>query len=657
MMIQSIELENYRQYRGKVTVDLSCDSKKNINVIEGVNGAGKTNMLNAITWCLYGDEEHLSRYAGKKQPIINDAVLKELEKGEKIRAKVTLKMVSSKGRLHVFERQIYAKKINGGILGWDDAAEFHVFMQIGKDINEISEKEFLVNRILPKAVRNFFFFDGERLDEFFKEEKSETVRDAILDVSQLSLLDKAIDHLEKTVSLIRGDIRGGVEVEKISEAIEELEKGRDYCREEKVKNDERLKRIRREMSKIDEKLKTCSEPLAKELQKQREQIRKRLDELDKNFENTRELAEKNVTTIGPSIYTLKAIEKALGRVALKARKGEIPPKIKDTFIKELLEKGECICGTDISDSCKERRRVASLLKEARISEIYEEVTDLKYELSDVQKKALNFIDLQGDIRKKIADLEQQLESMKRNLREISTRLEGINVEEVSNLEITRGKLEQNEHDLIGEIKLLEEKIKNAQIRIGEFQRKLTKELAKSVRFRLAQEKLKLGEKTLGLFRGIKQKLIDDIRNTIQQRTKDYFLGLIWKKETYDNVKIDDDYNISVINRLGSECLGTLSAGERQVLALSFLAALREVSGFDAPVVIDTPLGRISKEPKENIAQLLPEFLKETQVTMFMTDEEYTPKVRKKLETKIGKEYRLDYNELESQTLVKPYGDK
>ena len=112
----------------------------------------------------------------------------------------------------------------------------------------------------------------------------------------------------------------------------------------------------------------------------------------------------------------------------------------------------------------------------------------------------------------------------------------------------------------------------------------------------------------------------------------------------------------VINQYGRDSLGSLSAGERQVLALSFLAALREVSGFEAPIIIDTPLGRISKDPRENIARLLPQFLGETQTTMFVTDQEYTQSVRKLLSTHVGKEYRLEFDEALTQTEVVDYGE-
>ena len=137
-----------------------------------------------------------------------------------------------------------------------------------------------------------------------------------------------------------------------------------------------------------------------------------------------------------------------------------------------------------------------------------------------------------------------------------------------------------------------------------------------------------------------------VKQEVEERASKQFLTLIWKKETYKGLVIDDDYNISVPDTSGREALGTLSAGERQVCALSFMAALNSVSGFEAPIVIDTPLGRISREPRRNIAENLPDYLKGTQVTLLVTEEEYTPEVRKALSRVIGKEYTINFWEKE-----------
>ena len=655
MRIQSIELENFRQYRGKVLVELGCDQKKNINVIQGVNGAGKTNMLNAIEWCLYDKEGYLEKYSGKKQPIINDAELKELKEGEKATAKVTLRLIDSGGRQTVFERQISARRDKDGIT-FDGESEAHAYMRIKQDMVELTEREFTVNRILPYGVRSFFFFDGERLDEFFKEEKSSVVRDAILDVSQLSLLEKAIEHLERTISSMRGKIKGdSPKIEDIQEAIREVEGGRENYRQQKRNKEEELSGIRAQLSEIGEKLMGSNEPLVRELQRRRETLSARLKELDETLQDNETEASDRVVERGPAIYATDAIRFALQQIDVRAKKGDIPPKIRETFIRELLDKGECICGTKIRHDSVPRKRIMGLLERAKISEIYEEMVELKYALDPMLKAAGSFTKEQDRLRAEIAGLQRQKSEAQTEQREIETRLKGINVEEITNLEFTRKALEKNEDELIGQIGILGANIENATRKLQELERELAKELSRSERFKIANQRLELGGDTLTVLARAKEKLVDETRATIEKKTEDYFLNLIWKKDTYADIKIDDDYNISVINRIGSECLGTLSAGERQVLALSFLAALREVSGFDAPVVIDTPLGRISKEPRENIAELLPNFLEHTQVTLFMTDEEYTSQVRTKLAQRIGREYELIYDEERSQTQVKTLG--
>jgi len=80
-----------------------------------------------------------------------------------------------------------------------------------------------------------------------------------------------------------------------------------------------------------------------------------------------------------------------------------------------------------------------------------------------------------------------------------------------------------------------------------------------------------------------------------------------------------------------------------------MAALGRVSGFDAPVVIDTPIGRISGEPRKNIAEALPNYLPDTQITMLVTDTEYTEEVRMRLNPRVGQEYHLDFNEEQATT--------
>lgn len=54
MIIKSITLNNYRLYKGENTLSLSSSDEKNIVLISGENGFGKTTFLHSLIWCLYG---------------------------------------------------------------------------------------------------------------------------------------------------------------------------------------------------------------------------------------------------------------------------------------------------------------------------------------------------------------------------------------------------------------------------------------------------------------------------------------------------------------------------------------------------------------------------------------------------------------------------
>ena len=73
--ISSIEMTNYRQYKGTQKLQFTSDKSKNVAIIYGRNGSGKSNVLNAITWCLYGKEIHkkYEEIDDDNMPLINSS--------------------------------------------------------------------------------------------------------------------------------------------------------------------------------------------------------------------------------------------------------------------------------------------------------------------------------------------------------------------------------------------------------------------------------------------------------------------------------------------------------------------------------------------------------------------------------------------------------
>ena len=110
--IRSLELHNYRQFK-YTKVDFSQDKKKPFTIIEGKNGFGKSNILNALTWCFYGVEEHLKHAKDEEaEPIINTREINSIKDGDRINAKVTVKLSTDKGDIKI-EREIWGRKSGG----------------------------------------------------------------------------------------------------------------------------------------------------------------------------------------------------------------------------------------------------------------------------------------------------------------------------------------------------------------------------------------------------------------------------------------------------------------------------------------------------------------------------------------------------------------
>ena len=152
-------------------------------------------------------------------------------------------------------------------------------------------------------------------------------------------------------------------------------------------------------------------------------------------------------------------------------------------------------------------------------------------------------------------------------------------------------------------------IKEKTKKVMQLKKQFNDELKKEERHNKLRKVLSFCDDSLSFLKKVKEDIMEDVRSEIENKTQTQFLDLLWKKETYTTVKIGPNYQITVLDQHGWEATGTLSAGERQALALSFIAALNSVSGFDVPIIIDTPLGRMSSEPKEHIANTDKGYLK------------------------------------------------
>jgi len=664
MILESIHIKNYRQYIDEKIVFTKPEGLKNFTIIQGANGSGKTNLLNAITWCLYGIEKHLVAKQ-KGLPIINISNMVQLRDDGIKEVFVEIVMLDEEHEKIIFTRTLdFRKSIDGNLKPIPDSlsasmdgSKFQIMRQIKNEMEIINNPQYILNHLIPEKLEEYFFFDGERLNDYFKDKSGSKIREEVLKISQIDLLEAAIKHLKSKQNDFLKEVGAlNPEVEGIRERIARFTSSCDKHVEklnQKVKDKDLADKKEREYSNY---LRNSDVTNVGELQEKRDSITDYLKSLKIDLEEAETKKLDYLIKFAPSLFIYESIVNASKLISTKEEAGDIPSDYKRNFIEKLLNVGTCICGMDISNDNEFRMNVTNILEHCdKISDISEQLIKEDVRLRSILQSVHKFKTNLESINKEINRLEKNKNQYLIDLTEISEKITNCgDIEQIQNWEHKRKEYADLKEELIGSIVEIQGLIKSAKASLEQYNDLLSKELGKEEKHKKMKQIHTFCRDSLTEIESFKIQVIEDFRKELEDQTKKQFFELIWKKENYSDVKINNNYDLSVIHQSGLEGLNTLSAGERQVLALSFMAALNNVSGFDIPIIIDTPLGRISKEPKKNIAKNLPNYLKNKQVVLLVTEEEYTQDVRDALIGKVGNEYRIYFDEKQGTSKVMPY---
>jgi len=648
--ISKIELENFRQYRGKIEFEFDTDSKKNIVVILGVNGAGKSNLYNAITWCLYGVEEH-SKHRDGALKRLNESKREDmaLEEYANVNVKITF---AGNSPLIVERRQLFVKTATGGL--YEQSPEHKVWFLKDGGWKPSTQPSATVNAILPEGIRKFFFFDGEQLDDFFKPglQGKGKIEKAIHDVSGVDIIDKTVEHLEVVEKRIRRKAsQSSPELEILQKKMNDLQADIDDKELEINQKKEQDSFLDIEIEKCEAILKTFPVKEISAYQKDREGLDKDIKILKNELEKNKLSRIGKIVDNGPYVFALKAYMKSKKIIDNATESGQLPPQIRGTFVKELLDGGSCICGMDIKHEGPHRKKVEGHLRDAKWSMVDQAAIDIKWKLETMSLKISTTSKELLEIGRKISEHEGRLEEKQMLLKEISEKLKNVNSEEIVRTEKNRSSFAHQKRKNGNALAILKSQKTEGLSNMKEFKNELNTEMRKYQQLEITGNKLDFAESALEVLKSLRDEYISEVRLNISSNTDKYFKELIWKKKEYNEVIIDEYFDLQVFNKFNNNVKLDLSAGERQVLALSFMSALKDITGYEAPVIIDTPMGRISKKPKDNIAECLPRYLKDTQLILLVTDSEYTTSVKEKLDKRTANRYKLSFNENTSATSV------
>ncbi|HEU5380917.1 MAG TPA: AAA family ATPase [Ktedonobacteraceae bacterium] len=643
MKLESLTVNNFRQYFGMQRLDFARDKKKMVTIINGVNGAGKTSLFLAINWCLYGEG------VDNIGELISKEAIRNAQPGDVVTTYVTLSF-SHDGENYLVKRTRQGRRLldDEGIqiitpdeftmmrLSWDDKPK-----QIQNPIGTM-------NAILPSNVRSYFLFDGEKIDDFAKPEASKEVKKAIYLVFKLEILERARRHLEGTAADYRTDLRSKASGE-LRELVDEDDKARsDIAKKEQQLEEleEEISSAKRQIEDIDQRLREIQD--VKLLQQSRDHIEEDLKaskaDLDGLQKEIREIASSSYLRV--AYPTIKRVHHILDE---KRSRGEIPSNIRQTLVEDLIKQGRCICGRAFSEDGPEHQLLMSLLHNSFPGSLEDDVLAISADMRSFE----------GYMKRQVSDLDQYMRRKTELVDKINDldaadddlgrKLKGSPLKEVSDLEQQRRNYQEaiNGHflaigEIKGQLKILGEKTADLEKRIAKAQ-------SNEAKVKLLRTKLELAQNAADAIKATYHSYAQEVREKIEGQTKEIFKTLVWKDSHFQDIRLSQDFELEVIDRYQKPSRSEMSAGERQVLSLSFITAMSRISEEEAPLVMDTPFGRLSSTPRDNVTKYLPDLV--DQIILFVTDEELHGQARANLEPRIGSEYRLDFNSDSSSTKI------
>ena len=152
MLLQSIELKNFRQFINE-KIDFSTDPERNVTLIIGENGTGKTTFAQAFFWCLYGETDFTDK------TMLNRVLAEQMTPDQKITVKVVLKLTHGSATYEVVRTQEYKKSYSNKVTGANTVLNIAVKSGDGNTryLKQL-ECEAEIKKILPKEISNYFFF-------------------------------------------------------------------------------------------------------------------------------------------------------------------------------------------------------------------------------------------------------------------------------------------------------------------------------------------------------------------------------------------------------------------------------------------------------------------------------------------------------------------
>lgn len=654
MIIKWIEMNYFFRIYKSSKIEFSVDTDKNVTIIKGDNGTGKTTMLSAFSWVFYGEvEEPLS-----VDKMLNKRRIYEMNQGDIEDAGVKV-CISDNQRTYIISRSQKFKKVNDSEVVIIGEPNYHAIDQATPS-SAIEDKSFFES-IIPKDLKGFFFFDGERIDRLAKVDGREEIKKAILDILGLTTLEE----IEAAIAEVQNDYNKQAKKGTKSKVIQQLRQEYDDI-EEALKADgkklamqcEKQKEAEKQLDNCNKFLKEHNADIINGLQLQRENCEKEKSNIvERQLREKQEICQyisKNF-----KFYLLSDRFQEISEfLEEKRKKKELPSDIKQQFVHDLLESGECICGQKLEPGSTYYMQIKKLLETAGREELDNAYITMRafIESNEISEITRGFYKRITAYENQMLAEIQRIEAIDKQVKKISSKLSTDYGELIASYEDLRQKAEQSKFEAEMEIRWINQNIKNSETRKNEIQGQLRREQGKQENRDMFSEAFDIATELGSLNKEIRQLFINITREDMDAKIKEVFAG-ISRKDDREAV-LTEDFELVIQNK-ETHKPQILSTGERQITSLAFIGALvayarekakskliTDFSGGDFPIVMDSAFGNLGSTHKAKIAQGLPRLA--SQVIVMVSDEQWKGTVEENIAERVGKAYNMKDGDYEGK---------
>lgn len=673
MVIKSIELENFRIYKDHNQLNLKVVDGKNIYIVSGKNGFGKTTFLMSLVWCLYGRQmqdvddlykKEISDQGGYPKYIpnsLNNQASVEGKKQFSVTITINEAIIPNLSCNEIKIKRTYHSSKGEDLEILIDGLENQTVRELAND--KVSSGEiFIRDYLLPIEIAKFFFFDAEKivsLAEVTSNEQRRNLSKAYSEILGIKKYEVLKSEFEDVLTRLRATNASKeekaklnllkAEIQNIELAIDENESTardlvdkKDERRFESNQLQERLIRMGNTMTHEDlELIKITEQELDTKLREINSEIQEYMEiipfaiaggKLSKVIEHIVEEGNQKAALFGHekvSAVSDKVITDLI--TEQKKFKGVITRDIQDFFYDNISKLIKKHFYADVPEPSANFQKIHDFSNQ-ELNETNAFVQKLKFTLKD-KFKTLTFQNNQvrnewTQIRRKIADAEAKAEDPvvqadreKRNAIE----KEIVTIEkQIQDIYISIGKSKQEIESKKRIVSEITSKLKAAEVNV-----KKDKYLAHKI------EKVK----------EFIVKFKDRKKVSLEKHILEGLQTLMHKKGFVHDVKVDisDEFiDINLLNKEGKNIkTQALSKGEQQMYATALLHGLVAEAETKFPVFIDSPMQKFDEEHAQNIVKYFYPTVSDQVILFPLVNKELTRREFDLLEPKIAQTFLID----------------